>query len=361
MALVVSPNKVQQFRPVIGGDFELQTMPLGQIEQLDTLTRNLPGTWTSSGRAALALILNHLKSIGVKHVHLPAYLCESILLVIKALGFEYSFYPVERDLRASPDPPSGAAVLLIHYFGWLNPATFMLRAEAGRSFHLIEDASQALLSDWDAPPTLKRLVLISPRKFGPAPLGGWCNVLSETEKPSVEIESLVWRSLVGRLARAAYLAERHASIDLAIENFYLAAFRAVEMYLDRYPTSAAVPKIALKTIAGLDWEYVARQRRANWLTLNELLPKHISPLMGKLPANVVPLGYVVCLPNRDDVRRQLASQRIFCPIHWALPNEVNRRRFLNATALSNSCLTLPIDQRYGPDDMVRIAKALKMG
>jgi len=346
-------------RRAIGGDFELSTLSLGPTDQPVDLTHGLTGTWTASGRAALALVLQHLQTKGVRHVHLPSYLCESVLLPVQALELEYSFYPVDTHLTAYPDPPPGSAVILIHYFGWLNPATAALRAEGGHSFYLIEDSSQALLSDWSASPNVSRFVFFSPRKFGPAPLGGWCNIHAELNELSSEVEALAWRSLAARLARGAYLAEPDAPVDPAVETFYLAAFHAVETFLNMHPTSAPVPQIALDIIAGLNWNDIATRRRANWQYLNDLLAKHVKVLMPVLPTDVVPLGYAVRLEDRDRIQTALAAERIFCPVHWALPVEVSGRRFPDAASLAKTCLTLPIDQRYGPDDMVRMADTLK--
>jgi len=202
-------------------------------------------------------------------------------------------------------------------------------------------------------------VFFSPRKFGPAPLGGWCNIHAELDEPSSEVEALTWRSLAARLARGAYLAEPDAPVDPVVEAFYLEAFRAVETFLNTHPTSAAVPQIALDIIEGLDWDNIGTRRRANWQCLNDLLSRHVEALMPALPADVVPLGYVVRLRDRNRVRTALAAKRIFCPVHWPLPVEVSARRFPDAASLAETCLTLPIDQRYGPDDMVRMADTLK--
>lgn len=348
-------------RQIIGGEFELNTVSLGLAERLVDLTGGIVGTWTISGRAALGLVLRHLKTIGVKHVHLPAYLCESLLLPVKALGLDYSFYPVDLFLRAHPDPPAYAAVLLIHYFGWLNPETIELRGETGRRFYLIEDACQALLSDWSAPLSVERFVLLSPRKFGPVPLGGWCNLAGELERATKEIEALVWRSLAARLVRGAYLRESNAPVDPEVESFYLSAFQAVEEFLDRESCWVAAPRATLEMVVAQDWNEVAQRRCRNWHILNEILSGYIEPMFEALPEEAVPLGYVVRLPEteRDRIRKQLAAARIFCPVHWSLPAEVERGRFPGAAQLARTCLTLPVDQRYGRDEMEKIGEVIK--
>ncbi|HEV7860362.1 MAG TPA: DegT/DnrJ/EryC1/StrS family aminotransferase [Pyrinomonadaceae bacterium] len=366
-----------QARRSIGGDFELDQLRFGEVALLDQLTRGLAGRWTTSGRGALTLVLKNLWANGVRHVHLPAYLCESVLLPVRALGFKFSFYPVDLSLAAQPDPPAGSTVLVIHYFGWLDPVSNSLREQASAKFYLIEDAAQSLLSDWSAPQNDFRYVILSPRKFGPALLGGWCNVTSEQhdEKKSEvgpnrmqgkvgpketqgDVGPIMWRSLAARLARGAYLREAGGGVEPRVEEFYMEGLRAVEDFLDQHPTCTDLPQLALDQLAGLDWREMASRRRANWRQLQEILTGRVEVLMHDLPDAVVPLGFVVCLGKRDEVRARLAAQRIFCPVHWPLPAAVERARFPAAAALSDTCLTLPIDQRYTQDDISRMAEAL---
>jgi hypothetical protein len=282
-----------------------------------------------------------------------------LLLPVRALGFEFSFYPVDIALTAQPDPPAGSSVLVIHYFGWINPVVNSLREQASAKFYLIEDAAQALLSDWSAPRNDFRRVILSPRKFGPAILGGWCNVTGEQhDERHSEVGPIIWRSLAARLARGAYLREADARVDARVEEFYMEGLRAVEDFLDQHPTCTELPQVALDQMAGLDWPLTAARRRANWRQLQEMLKGRVELLMHELPETVVPLGFVVCLGKRDEVRARLAAQRIFCPVHWPLPLAVERARFPAAAALSDTCLTLPLDQRYAEDDISRMAEAL---
>jgi hypothetical protein len=357
---VSSKHKTSDRRQTIGGDFELQSVPLGMSEQDSFQTNGTLGMWTTSGRAALAVVLKHLINLGVTHINLPAYLCGSVLLPIKELDLTYSFYKVDDELASHPDPVEGSAVLLIHYFGWLNKSTARIREEAvSRPFYLIEDTTHALLSDWGMSVGNKNLVFMTPRKFGPVPLGGWCSVDTEVEDASKETEAMAWQSVAARLVRGLYLDKQFASSDLEIETFYLQALRAVELFLDHNPTDIGLPQIVFEIIAGLDWDDIAKRRRANWRCLHDLLDGHVDALFKNLPEDVVPLGYVISLQRRDRLRDKLASHRIFCPVHWTLPNEVDPQTFPEAALLSNTCMTIPIDQRYDTDDMVRIAEVIK--
>ena len=91
-------------RFAVGGEFELEMPQFSDADGLERLTHGLSGTWVVSGRAALNRILRKVQERGVRHVHLPAYLCESVLQPVKARGMEFSFYPVDEHLIAHPDP-----------------------------------------------------------------------------------------------------------------------------------------------------------------------------------------------------------------------------------------------------------------
>lgn len=256
-------------RAIIGGEFELEHITPRSKPALSFLTRIIEGTWTASGRSSLALILAHLKARGVEHIHLPSYLCASILQPVESIGLEYSFYPVDDNFNAWPDPPDGSAVLLIHYFGWMNSARAALIDGAKRGkYWLIEDMSHALLSNWEIPDSDRNFIFFSARKLGPAPAGGWCNIHHELSETGKELILLVNKSVEMRLARARYLAEIQGPIDQQFENEYISLFREVENYLDNDPTVMPLPSLGLDIISGVDWEN-AKKKAAQELDLTQ--------------------------------------------------------------------------------------------
>jgi len=294
----------------------------------------------------------------VNHVHLPAYLCKSLLLPVKALGFEYSFYPVELNLRIHPQPPDGSVVLIINYFGWRSPEIEQLLNNKGRTYYVIEDACQAFLSDWGTPLEKGHFVILSPRKFGPTSIGGWCNIKAGYEKSSSQLELLYWQSLTGLLVKSRYLSKHHAKIDTDIEAFYLQTSRNIEEFLDKKPLYIGLPQIALDIIAGIDWVAIGTARRRNWKKAHEILGKRGLLVTPDLIDKVVPLGYVLRLKDRDKIRERLRANRLFCPVHWDLPSEVDPNEFPEAFLLSNEVLTVPIDQRYNKTDIAYLANTL---
>jgi dTDP-4-amino-4,6-dideoxygalactose transaminase len=343
---------------MIGGEFEFKSFPNISNNGLNKLTNGKPGTWTTNGRCALYLILQHFKQQGGEHVHLPAFLCQSILQPVLALELDYSFYPVQTDLAALPDPTPDSAVLLIHYFGFINNAMDLLRHNSGQDYYLIEDASHVLLNERYSKEFENQYVFFSTRKYGPTVLGGWCNLEMDLDDPEKDTEVRVWKSFAARLLKGLYLINKHGETDSNTEDYYLELFREVEDSFNCRIQPTKLPKHIVSLIDSIHWDTISRKRRDNWQLLHELIGNKVEPLFDHLPDGSVPLGYVIRLKDRDIVKDKLAAHRIFAPIHWLLPEQVDRKKFPDSAKLSDSLLSLPIDQRYGEDEINYISEAL---
>ena len=73
----------------------------------------------------------------------------------------------------------------------------------------------------------------------------------------------------------------------------------------------------------------------------------------------IPFGFIIKVKNRDTIKRKLKNANIFAPIHWEWPTNINKKKFNNLYELSESILTLPIDQRYDISHMELLAKKIK--
>jgi dTDP-4-amino-4,6-dideoxygalactose transaminase len=63
-----------------------------------------------------------------------------------------------------------------------------------------------------------------------------------------------------------------------------------------------------------------------------------------------PLAYPLRVNNRDAFRHYLMENRIYCAVHWPFDGfkAVERQ---NAIKNANSIISLPIDQRYGAEEI----------
>jgi len=85
----------------------------------------------------------------------------------------------------------------------------------------------------------------------------------------------------------------------------------------------------------------------------------LHPLV-ELPDDRVPLYLPLLLKGRDSVRASLASQGIFCPVHWPRPSSLGvPKPPSEESPLWTDEISIIIDQRYGPEDIRRIARAIE--
>ena len=335
---------------MIGGEF-----PIAVTDILNAENRQLvfPDVYAySSGRAALFQILKFLRQEkGVSCILLPDYLCSSILVPINALGLECSFYPIDERLELEETGfaelyRKKSAVLLINYFGLQDLGT-QIKAIRGIDADaiIIEDDVQAYY-EFKKPLNGVDFKFTSLRKTFAVPDGGL--VKTKHNLPIVETPNTCGQY---KAAAALLKSMREGNFN---DNIYLELFEKGESLIDE-EQEYGMSLIAEKLYSYVDEERVKVRRlnNASYL-LDQLNRLGIKPLL-PLTDNHVPLFIPVVLNNRNEVRKALFKQEIFCHVHWPLEGmQVRRGELMSKTELS-----LIIDQRYGHNDMESIIAILK--
>lgn len=335
---------------VIGGEFELNTMP-GQAHSPQ-------GFYSyASGRAALYQILMSIKLTTFK-VWLPDWLCESMVDVVRRTGLDYGFYELGSDLRMDVGrfvernrPVSeNDVIVLVNYFGLVDVERTIadLRSLQVESA-IVEDDVQALFSFLDDSEThTADFRFTSLRKTIAAPDGGL--VRTNRQMPlGKQQNTFSPYKLRGALIKGA-------ADETTDDEAYLALFEQGESLIENnYESEMSGEASAI--LAATDLEEVANRRRENACYLTAKLEElGIEPLL-KGKGNQVPLFVPVLIENRDAVRRELRRNGIFCPVHWPLRKDMEAlpmgRRMVEKE------LSLVIDQRYNQEDMDSIVQVLK--
>ena len=335
---------------MIGGEF-----PIAVTDILNAQNRHLeaPDVYTySSGRAALYQILKYLKQEKkVNHVLLPDYLCSSVLVPVKELGLDSTFYPISEKLELELSSfqllyKKGTAVLLINYFG-LQDLSRQIKAirELDEKAIILEDDVQAYY-EFIKPLDGVDFKFTSLRKTFAVPDGGLVKTKYHLPKVSTP-------NTFGQYKAAAALLKsmREGNFN---DQIYLELFEKGESLIDSEQESG-MSLIAEKLYSFMNEEHVKVRRLNNAEYLVEKLGKiGIKPLFPLLKDHV-PLFIPIVLKNRDTVRRAMFQKEIFCPVHW--PSEgmsVKRGELMSKTELS-----LIIDQRYGRKEMDEILSLIK--
>jgi dTDP-4-amino-4,6-dideoxygalactose transaminase len=297
----------------------------------------------ANARSALRAVL---KSRGVRRAWLPAYICGSLADGVRAAGAELAFYPVGPGLEADVaimerGARTGDAVVAVDYFGRAEPDLWRPLIAARPDLLVIEDRAQAL--DPGAEP-LAEAVLYSPRKLLGVADGGLVFTRSPTPPAASAADPTLWSALDARAADPqGHAPERWRPLYVAAEDSMCAGDgAATDRSLQALDSTALAP--------------IAAARRANWRRLaGELEDWALFPV---LDPTFAPLAFPILTTDAAAAVVALAAERIWAPRHWAtLPSDPAALE--QAHRLAATCVSLPLDQRYGEAEMTRLAEAVK--
>jgi len=310
----------------IGGYFELE-LPQRSEYHSTAIALNM-------GRNSLEYIL---RVRGYRHVYLPYYSCEVLLEPFSKLGIDYTFYHIDEHLEIETPITlgNGEALLCINYYGLKHDYIKALVARYGKQ--LIVDNTQAFF----APPIDGIDTFYSCRKFFGVADGAYLYCVQPLDMELEQDQS--WE-------RMGYLLKR---TDISAEAAY-ADFRAQSTKLKDNPIRR-MSHLTHRIMASINYKQVAMRRRENYRLLDEALKEknHISlPLTDE----TVPMVYPF-LSDDDGLRQRLIENKIFVAQYW--PNVLDWcNKGCTDYQFTKKLLPLPIDQRYGTEEMKRIIKLI---
>jgi hypothetical protein len=309
----------------IGGYFELE-LPTGTDFLYPEALR------FQSARAAFHALLNAGKP---SRVWAPKYICDAMLAPLTASGIEVVFYDIDQCLGVSESVGLAPEdwLLYVNYFGVCDEQEKKLLKRFNPS-QLILDHAQAFFT----PPKDCLATIYSPRKFFGLPDGGLLSASFAVTAPD--------QTDNGSVARCSHLLKR---LDSLPEAGY-ADFRAAEeSLLDTGPRKMS--NLSERLLNGIDYNSARQRRNANFQFLHQHL-QHLNDLEIDPDQTDGPLCYPLLIDN-PGLRKRLIAERIFIPSYW--PEATTR---VQAKSMEHSiirhCLPLPCDQRYGPENLIRM-------
>lgn len=286
-------------------------------------------TAVNSGRNALAYLI---RARGIRKLHIPRFLCDSVESVCRREGCAVDFYPIGADFAPQFQGPLGpdAWLYIVNFYGRLDDtAVIALKARFGR---VIVDNVQAFFQ-----PNLPGVdTVYSCRKFFGVPDGGYvaCDIALPLE---TDVSAARMKHILGRFEGSA--------------SDYYADFQANDRAFRELPL-LAMSRLTHNLLRGIDYDAARRRREENYAALHTLLGAG-----NRLPsaAPTGPYAYPYYCPGGMKLKRALAREGIFVATLW--PNVLSLEPCL-ARDYAENILPLPCDQRYTPTDMHRLAQTL---
>lgn len=303
----------------IGGYFSLE-LPYFEEYHKDAIRLN-------TGRNCLEYILRVRQ---YSKVFLPYYTCDTVLEPFHRLGIPYEFYHLNVHLELSHEIAlrAGEALLYTNYFGLKRRYTETLAQQYGS--RLIVDNTQAFY----AKPIKGIDSFYTCRKFFGVPDGAYLytdKMLDDDFVQDLSVERM--SSLIKR-------------IDISPEAGFQ-DFRNTRKVLIGQPIKR-MSKLTHRMMMGIDYGLIARKRRLNFEILHQALG-FINNLELPLEEDSVPMVYPFW-GHIQGIRETLIENKVYVAQYWPNVLEWTNPDTIDYQ-LASQMQPLPVDQRYGEDEM----------
>ena len=306
----------------------------------------------SHGRAALAWFLAAKGPFSSALI--CAYTCPTMPAFFRTCGlavrqFDYG----EADLSLLASQSKGRTIVLLPAaFGmapWLDVEA--LAGDLGGRFAVIIDAAQSAFGHVEFSPPAGGAVLACPRKALALGDGAALRLAKVSPGDHQAIEALPVAGEAAQLKQAAR--KLFALMDPARESEALALVDKSEAALPDH--ACRISERSRERLLRTDRQQHINRRLANAAALNSKLPD-LEPLLPAGPGT--PFNWPFITRERSALLSRLRSLRVFATPLW--PDAVFcDSAHPRARQLRDELVALPLDQRYSPDDMRRMADLVR--
>ena len=332
---------------------------MADVTEKDQLIIDQPHEFLLVGRTALNYILQDIRaSKKVKSAYLPSYCCHTMIKPFIDNDFSVKFYNITIEngqYRYDIDFDTECDIVLImQYFGLYNPAVdTAIHKLKEKNKIIIEDATHSWFLD-NPYSHSSDFVFASFRKW----TGLSCGAVAIKKHDAFAIKALKATNTEYIQLRkyAANLKQRYINEGYGTKDTFLKAFGQAEEMLESDNRNYGIPEEILNLMLRINTDFIKKRRSSNAGYLVKKLNKN--PLIKTITISDkdVPLfvPIIVGSGKRDELRRFLIQNEIYCPVHWPLSTEHQ----ISDTDLYVNGMSIICDQRYNQSDMERIAETI---
>ena len=307
----------------IGGYIELDTYHLPMLHD--------GAVALNCGRNALAYLI---KARSIRRLWIPKFICDSVIRVCAREGIAYTLYSIGMDFKPAEGIRLGENEWLyfVNYYSQFDNNQIASYVE--RYGRVIIDNAQSYFQ----PPLPHVDTIYTCRKYFGVADGAFLYTDAKLEEPLAQDESFKRMGfLLGRYERTA--SEFYNEYTMNNEFFVKEPIKRMSKLTDNL-------------LHGIDYKQVKAIREQNYQALHQAL----SGINGlTLNGTVGTFMYPLLLEKGMEVRRRLQKQKIYIPMlwgdvfHWCEEYETEYY-------MAKNILPLPIDQRYGVEEMQWVIK-----
>lgn len=317
-----------------------------------------------SGRTALDIIITDIRKSGkYKKAYLPSYCCYSMIEPFISNDVAIEYYDVvfsEKGILFQFNIDNDCdIVLLMNYFGFINPVIAELAADQHeRNKVVIYDATHSIFCTGMEYLCFDYVFASFRKWFGVN--AGFCGKSTDWKV----FPSLCVNHEFSKLRRDAFdLKRKYIDGRRMDKNTFLELFAQAEHILESDYKAYICGEEDERLLQQIDANFIRETRRKN----ADTLIKNLIYIAGEnffIPfQEVQSSGCPLFVPiyvkkgKRDDLRRYLIQRQIYLPVHWPVSGfyTFNER----SSVIYDAELSCVCDQRYTEQDMCRIITEIK--
>ena len=318
---------------------------------------DMDSVYFNSGRSALTYTYSMLMRDG--KVLLPEYLCESICTCfpIDKIVFYKLTKNMQVDLEDLNDKISNevSVLFILNYFGieQQNSLVEFVR-DIKNKFDIIvvEDTTHSI---FHKKITVGDYAIASIRKWMPVPDGGLLYFKKGTYHPDISqlSSNKAVTKFYAMVLKTLYLKDM-LNCNLLYRKIFELGERSFEI-----GNIELISDISMYLLRCIDINDMTSKRASNFQYLKRELKKLDIPCAFDGINTTSPFVFPILVENRDEFRCYLNENNIYCAVHWPCDTypEQNRVFF---RYISQHILSLPIDQRYGQEEMRYMVDVIKV-
>lgn len=302
----------------IGGYIELDTYHLPMLHE--------GAVALNCGRNALAYLL---KARQIKRLWIPKFICNSVTGVCDREGVPYTLYSIGMDFKPVGDIQLGEGEWLYFVNYYSQFSNEQIAEYVKQHKRVIVDNAQSYFQ----PPIPHVDTIYTCRKYFGVADGAFLYTDSVLVEPLEQDESFErMRFLLGRFERTA-------------SEFY-SEYAANNKLFAKEPVKH-MSKLTDNLLRGIDYEQIKKARERNYQYLHQALGCVNGLTLRDSSGTFM---YPLLLENGAEIRKQLQQQKIYIPtlwpdvLDWCGEDDAEYR-------MARDILPLPIDQRYGTEEM----------
>jgi len=306
----------------------------------------LSAKWFQSGRSAISFIIQDIKK--KRHcssVELPEWCCDSVILPFLKAGFNVRFYPVSLKNDTVDIKPfyESDIVFLIDYFGYNDGLTLFQDSES----IVIRDITHSIFST-------NRMEADyycgSVRKWCGLYTGGFAWA-SNDNFSSLSVSPVSEEYL--SLRKQAMNEKKEYLSGKRRDKNYLNVFRRAEDILNCDVTVHASCSEDDINVKYLNSKWIIERRRENAQFILDNYKGRV--LFQEIDKSNCPMFVPVLSTRRDQLRKYLAENRIYLPVHWPISSY---HSISVASQIFEQEISIVCDQRYGIKDLEKMVSLL---